>query len=336
MNNNYAVTALLLLECLFTTISTTAHYLPVQFYYPKMMYIEPRIPKNWLTSFDAALSQGMATQGLNNESKQVSIIDLYDLQNSPKSAQGKLKFSQITVCATQNFTNGFFMTGVAPIRRLAISSLNDSAKQTTKQIACGDCLGLIGHTSCFFNDPYSDFIDMSFQGGILIPTSPTRNLHNALSLPIGFDGHWAFILVYDSAIGLYDWLTIGLHADLLIFTPHTKLTSEKKLITYSKRPQCSLSLFLKADHVSRGFSFAGSYSFTYQGATHSKIANNDNRLSRWFAHAIHGALEYDFTCRNDRVGTRIGLFYDKTISGKNVFLTNLWSGTLGIDISWQF
>lgn len=331
MNNYCAVTAILLLKCLFPLFAV-AHYLPVQFYYPKMMYAEPRIPKNWLTSFDTALSQGVAMQGLNNESERVSIINLYDLQGSPTSAQGKLKFSQITLCATQNFTNGFFMTAVAPIRRLATSSLDDNAKQTTKQIACGDCLGLIGHTSCFFNDPYSDFIDMSFQGGILIPTSPTRNLHNVLSLPIGFDGHWAFILVYDSAIGLYDWLTIGLHADLFIFTPHKK----SNLITYSKRPQCSLSLFLKADHVSRGFSFAGSYSFTYQGATHSQVANNDKRLQRWFAHAIHGALEYDFTCRNDKVGTRIGLFYDRTIGGKNVFLTNLWSGTLGIDISWQF
>jgi hypothetical protein len=221
-----------------------------------------------------------------------------------------------------------------------------------------DLLLYVGYAHSNFDHSYFDFIDFGAQVGTLVPTGQKTNENLVFSLPLGFDGHWAIPFLFNSAVGAYEWLTAGIALDGLIFIP-TKRNMRIKTDPESsgiilpttqrakvhKKPQVSLSGYIKADHFSRGFSLMLGYSFTYQGATSLAftaeqsavtIANTDKRLRSWQMQTLHAGIEYDFATPFDTIGPRVNVFYDKILSGKSVFLTSLWSGTAGIDINWQF
>jgi len=50
-------------------------------------------------------------------------------------------------------------------------------------------------------------------------------------------------------------------------------------------------------------------------------------------HTFNFILEYDFAREGDKVGNRIGFFYNLEIAGKRTFNTNIAGGMYGIDIS---
>jgi len=385
-----------------------AYYLPVQFYYPKLGYTEPRIQKDWLTSAQACVSRGATSHALNCQGQRVPLFDLYGIQdlstltsnvivnsgeqsclanlpplpNNVLSISGHFRFRQTLVGITQNICNGFFVSCYLPIRRLGVSmprltNLTPAHQEAfipvldatmacfnlnrtnSRPVGLGDVVACAGKTWCLFDNPHLDFIDISLQAGFMAPTSKKRNENQIFSLPFGFDGHAGFLLVGDCSVGAYDWLTVGAHLDILIFTSVIKTVRIKTDLQQNgiiflqqaraglvKKPQCSVSAYIKADHFTRGFSIVGSYSFTYQGHTEltlfnrplktEHIANTDNRFAAWSMHTIHAALEYDFTTRNDIAGPRIGIFYDRPVSGRNIFLTALWTGAIGIDICLNF
>lgn len=386
-----------LLICALWVYSLSAQYianLETQFYQPKFLSVEPRFAKDWFSSFDFIISRGSASKAWNHHQHLVPLFDIFGIQKIPFcteqgciplsfSFDAHFKITQLQMSLIQNFINGFFVTGWLPIKRAAVTSidiipLNKSdtsshpapipildqflkkeglSRQSVRPTGLGDLLITIGNTHSILEDPYFDFIDMSLQMGILLPTSKEKNESEIFSIPLGFDGHWAGVIAVDMALGAYEWITVGAHFDIFAFIPHKKCIRIKsdslengiifgtaKKVKLNKAPQFSASVYGKADHVSRGLSITAGYSFTYQGNTKLKginstlpsFVNTDRRFESWFCHTIHALLEYDFTTAFDTVGPRISLFYDRPVSGKNVFLTTLWSGGAGIDISWNF
>ncbi len=306
--------------------------------------------------------------------------------NATASLCARFRFNQTLFCAIQNYINGFFVSLFLPIRYLSIiwpqfidctdiSQTNTALakelggffnhyglhKNKTSSVGVGDMVALIGRTWSLFSNPYLDFIDISAQMGLLLATSKQRNEDRILSLPLGFDGHWGCLGAGDISFGAFEWVTLGMHVDLIAFIPHNgdmyikTNMSESGIIFLSKRsvrrfrlPQISSGIYIKADHFARGFSFTMAYTFTYQGKTHlslvgshenhssSSLLSHDTRFAHWYSSVMHCSLEYDFTSRTDIVGPRIGIFYDTPISGKNIFLTPALTGQVGIDITWNF
>jgi len=370
-------------------ISLIAFYFPVQFYHPPLIITEPRMQTDRLTTFECTISRGSTTHAFNHAKKKVPLFDIFGTHNLEElvpdsneiiSIGGKFRFGQLLFSFTQNMYHGFFFTFLAPLRRLVINSLNYSRltdhqgpffapfdhalkkagldRHEIHTTGLADFLALIGCTYSVLDDPYVDFFDHCLQIGLLMPTSLQQQENNIFSLPLGFDGHWAFASSLNSSVGLYEWITAGICVDCLIFAPHAKkmriktnsnqcgmLFAMKHRVSCIKYPQFSCAMYLKADHVTRGLSIIGSYSYTYQGKTkimrdnatdNDALANTDQRLDRWYVHAIHGAIEYDFTGYEDTIGPRVAIFYDKPLSGSHVFIPSLWSGTVGIDVCWQF
>lgn len=320
---------------IFTVLMTAPIYssfIPVQFYYPKFICSEPRLAKDFLSTIDAIFSTG-------------STHHLFDQHGKKVNVHAHFRFNQILVVGTQNFCNGWNASAFLPLRSISLRPKRGARTQSGKKTGLSDPLLLAGYTCSMVENPHFDFIDLGLQAGISIPASGFDHKH-PFFLPLGFDGHWAGVFSGNIACGIFDWVTVGMYADMLAFVPHTKKIAGTS-VRFHRSVQYSIAGYFKADHFSRGFSFTGCYSFTYQGSTHARTHGDLDfhrtvdgchlsPLASWHEQVLHAGLEYDFTGYGDVVGPRVGIFYDRPVSGKNIFFTSLWNGTVGIDICWQF
>lgn len=222
----------------------------------------------------------------------------------------------------------------------------------------GDIAVLAGWTANHESTEVLDFIDVTFRTGFLAPSGRERNLKNPFSIANGYDGHWGMPLILDTAVGLYEWLNLGIHIDALLFFDTTKTVPMKTALSQNgfiklargiakvdRGTLWDIGAYLKADHFARGFSLLCGYSFAQQDRTKlmpcntavfdTTIVNTDTMLDGFKMHVVHIRAEYDFTKEESRFGPRIGLYYDWQVGGKRVFKTNMGGGTLGLDISWD-
>lgn len=120
-------------------------------------FYEPRLARNWLTSFDATLGYGSTDKARNNNCGQkVPLLDIYgpanmqvlginvpgkDMSNpgdivltqlallpisdgfGKLSYDGRFKVIEANLCFSQNLACGFFLQGHVPVRRLTISDI---------------------------------------------------------------------------------------------------------------------------------------------------------------------------------------------------------------------
>jgi hypothetical protein len=104
--------------------------------------------------------------------------------------------------------------------------------------------------------------------------------------------------------------------------------------------------YFKADHLYRGLSLL--LGFTYASRNNDRvtpqdccifdpfIVNTDLMFHGWSSNTLHLGVEYDFARQCHHVAPRIALFYDRIVSGKRVFNTNIIEGKIGIDVVWHF
>ncbi len=105
-------------------------------------------------------------------------------------------------------------------------------------------------------------------------------------------------------------------------------------------------VFLKADHIVRGFSFLFGYTFVNKNKDQlcpcktdkfcPPIVNSDEMLEGFKMHTVHLWFEYDFTKEDAHIGPRVALFYNHQVGGKRIFKTNMVGGSFGLDIAWDF
>ena len=115
-------------------------------------------------------------------------------------------------------------------------------------------------------------------------------------------------------------------------------------VSVHRGPLIHTGLYFKADHFGHGFSFTTAYSFASQqkdklkskdSTFNSAVINSDAMLAGWNMHTFNFILEYDFARETDRIGNRIGLFYNLQIAGARTFNTNVTGGMYGLDISFS-
>ncbi len=200
-----------------------------------------------------------------------------------------------------------------------------------------------------------DFVDAMIKIGLLMPTGRETPLEHPFQIPTGYNGHFAFASTIDCSLGLFDWFTFGAHGANLAFLNTTKnvvlptdrrqqglILLEEGCARIATRPLWVVGGFIKADHVVQGFSFLVAYSYEHKGRTtiHPErciVVNNQNPLLLGFSqHVLNIVLEYDFSSDRSSIGPRLGLFFNRSLAGKRVFITPMMGSYLGIDVRWEF
>lgn len=324
------------------------------------------------------------------------IIKLSLLNSTPGfatfSIEGNFKSIEGGIRYTQNFERGLFLEFYLPIRSLTVDNLTflDLSADNTypnindpywiafkkefptimqehglsisewKDHGCGD-LSILGGLAISHQDTKEiDFIDLTMQTGIIIPTGQKQDLSKAFSLPFGYNKHWGIPLHFVSAIGAYEWLTVGMSIDILFLLAKSheefrmKSSAQQSSVLLLNKGQArvhpgtiwSVAPFIKADHVVRGLSLSAGYTYAHQKTTYLtpfdkaefnySIVNSDERYAGFTLHTLHASVEYDFTEQNWHYGPRIGITYNHQMSGKRCFKTYLASITSGLEIAWDF
>jgi hypothetical protein len=150
----------------------------------------------------------------------------------------------------------------------------------------------VGATGSILSHPRLDFIDFSIESGITLPPS-----HDIGSASAGLP------LKGVANVGIFDWLTVGLEADvILFFNPHP--SSQKNICWY-----------FKADHIMRGFSAHIGYSYSTQENTPLVWYP---ALPCWSMHTLHIAVSFDAAREQHPHLPWLEFFYDHVLSGKNI------------------
>jgi hypothetical protein len=150
-----------------------------------------------------------------------------------------------------------------------------------------------------------DYIDCTVGMGIVLPTAE----------PPGGAGGVPFMGTV--AAGILDWLTAGVEADMILF--FSPMASR----------QFNAHWFFKADHVLRGLSIVGGYSYSNQDAGYFPWC--DELGPAWSMHTMHWAFTYDLSETNHPWLPYLQLVYDRVLSGKNVLknsMVGLYVGAL--------
>ena len=307
------------------------------------------------------------------------------------SYNGKFAICEANLSFSQNFDYGFFMQAHVPIRRIKITDItqtdlsplagNPNRNNPTWQsfltlfphilntyqlsigpvskTGIGDLSILSGWTKNYENTEEIDFIDATIRFGVLVPTGKRKNENLVFDLPLGYNGHYAVQGSFDSAIGWYDWLTIGGHFGAMVFFKRTQLIRLKTAAEQSGlimlaldnanvRPGAILeaNTYIKADHVILGFSLLVGYNFAMQNSSliepvtplffNPVILNSNEQFSAWKMHTINFGLDWDFTDYNKPNLPHMGIFYNVIVGGKRIFATNMAGFETGLYFCWQF
>lgn len=308
------------------------------------------------------------------------------------SYNARFSLIEAVIDVYQNIYNGFFIQAYLPIRKLEYSGIRftdlspdgpqtpnvnnptwqdflmnmpaifQRQKLSTKPlhtVGAGDLSILGGWARNYENTTYLDYIDVDGKIGVLFPTGKKQNPFQVFDLPTGYNGHWGVPLKFNASIGLYEWITMGVHLGALFFVEKTqtvriKTDNEQSGLFYIPELEAEfdqgsildLSLYLKADHFYRGSSLTLGYSYNHKNRDCIEpknpidfdpiIFNNDARFFGFDQHVFHLLLEYDFADELTDHGPRLGFFYNRTVGGKRILNANLKSFNLGFETLWRF
>lgn len=229
-----------------------------------------------------------------------------------------------------------------------------------EKFALSDSTLFFGWTHSFEDTEYLDFIDLTLKTGVLFPTGKKANLKRVFDFPYGYNGHWGLPISGDLSFGVYDWLTLGIHADSLFLfkkkqcvrmklpgeAPTGFITLGKGFAEVDPGTVWRTGGYIKADHFFRGLSLLMAFSYERQNRTHLvpcdreqfslPQVNRAERLKSWSRSIFHFLGEYDFAHGDSCVGPRMGFFIDHQINGKRVFDIHMSSGYVGIDVNWCY
>ncbi len=217
----------------------------------------------------------------------------------------------------------------------------------------------LGWTKTYLDTCYLDYMDFTLKTGVLFPTGKKKNLDLVFDIPFGYNGFWAVPLSGDVAIGCFDWLSVGVHADSLFFfdknqcinmkAPHQTSSGLVRLARGNARVHHGtvwrVGTYIKADHFFNGLSLT--LAFSYEQKNRSKVRpcdkvfdyafiNDDERFKKWDRSIIHFIAEYDFSTEGSPLGPHIGVFFDRQLEGRRVFHMQMTGGYIGFDVAWCY
>jgi hypothetical protein len=166
--------------------------------------------------------------------------------------------------------------------------------------------------------PILDFVDFMLRAGVATPAHapplPELRIETAYGYP-----DWGIPVAGDLAIGIFNWMTIGMHASVCQF--------------FTNPFVWHLQPYLKADHFLIGLSLFFGYSYT--GAHHDAGSHLlFKELSSWDMHTLHYGIEYEFIQSYFPLHPRIGAYYNQHIGGENTASRSSAGITVGLDITW--
>lgn len=307
------------------------------------------------------------------------------------SIAGKFRVVDASLFAAYNITRNFFIEAYLPIRafffktpcfqdvspvdtitpnsntpvwqafQLSFDAILDRYnldRDIDSEWGIGDLSCMIGYTYSYQNTTLLDFVDLTFKVGIITPTGKKRNEDKIFSLALGNNGHIGFEGSFDTAFGVYEWLTIGTHINAIGFLDRKaciriKTGARQTGMIYLAKEESKIhrgtiidaGVYLKADHVVYGLSGLVGYSFTQQNSStvspcnaafSAGVASDNEQLKRWKMHTIHSKIEYDFSKKQWNYGPSVALFYNKIIGGRRIFKTDMFGTELGLNCTWAF
>lgn len=228
---------------------------------------------------------------------------------------------------------------------------NGICSRTAHNRGFGDTTLFLGWTINYEGTTYLDYVDFTIRTGVLFPTGKRRDGSSLFEIPYGYDGHWGLPWAVDLSVGAYNWLTFGVHGDGVYLFNRTRCVNfnstncKTGFIKFGMEELRVKSgavnragFYTKADHVVAGFSVLTA--FTYEQKNSDRICNNsvaiDEQFKKWSRWIFQILFEWDVTHCDEKLGTRIGLSYNKQITGKRVFDTDITMGYLGLDITYVF
>lgn len=205
---------------------------------------------------------------------------------------------------------------------------------------------------------WCDYCDCTLWSGVLIPTQSPLLPRTVFALPLGYGGYTVIPVMADLSVGFCEWITIGGHADAHILLHRNAIRAIKtdpqqsgmlKLaqacVTVYPGVVWSADVYAKADHIMGGLSVLLGYGYSHQQKTSLKpldtginatIINNDPQLAGWTMNTLHLMAEYDFASYEAPYAPRIAIIYNRVLSGKRIFDTNITGGSCVIEYSWGF
>ena len=227
------------------------------------------------------------------------------------------------------------------------------------------------HGKEIFENNTLNSINGYIQTGLLIPFEEEQNTKKIFSLPLGHNGHWGINVRTNACGTIFKKLTLGANAGISLFFKKTydlrmtTSTSQNGWVLLEKGTArvdygsiWDVGIYAKADHLFGGFSALIGYSYTQQEKTKlsvvdnnflkdaiasdntilkDEIVNSNSRLNEWHQHVIHALAQYDFKAHtNSNLAPLFEIAYDYPISGKHCFTTDIISGTVGLNLGWNF
>lgn len=319
------------------------------FYRTSSFYGEPRFEKKFLIGLEAQVSGGDTNISYNNCDKLIPFAYSFGLNNLSKKSErllynkGSFNILEFDLNYFQNFNYGLFYHFHIPIAKIDSSIYYQKSILNYKEHGLSDSTLFLGWTTNYEQIEYLDYIDFSFQAGILFPSGKKRT-KNLLSIPLGYNGHWGIPICIDLSFGLYDWLTLGTHFDSVSFLKHTEKLIIKNDYIYLFEPKqvdpgfvFRTGGYIKADHFMKGLSLLIGIDQEQQSSSNlnSYIEQYNIWLKPWNRTQIHLLVEYDLASPKNN-GPRIGICYDKNLRGKNIFGTNTLDSYIGLDFELNF
>lgn len=333
----------------------------------------------------------LGVQHLNNANAgDAQLLQLPSLSNDPcfgrLSWHGCLNIFEVNFDAICNFENGFFIRWYSPLRKVSLEgirykdlssvadqqipewnnflrSLTSILNQHTLSLEPVERSGFdtltffLGLTKNYNNTTHLDYIDATAMAGILVPTGQQANKHRVFDIPLGYNNYYGIRLWGDLSLGIFDWLTIGTHADIICFLPEWRRMTIKtapsqqgfiKLATATAKrfphPLLTANAFIKADHIIHSFSLFFAYSYaqkfkdtlTLCASPYSTcIANTDNQLRGWNMHTFTAAFEFDFASCSNR-GHHLIFSYNHVITGRSIIITDTVQGSITLNYVWEY
>lgn len=302
---------------LFCTISCTLEgFDTLHFFRPSPLFQEPRFEQQGLVSLGLDIAHGTASCATNGCGDKESLSFVVG-----KSAPTIFHTTEIVLHDTHNITDALFFDLQLPIRHLRFATHTADAISCCGRTGSGDLGIALGATINYEETEYLDYIDGTVRLGVTVPTSKRAGAL-LCQLPLGYNGHTGIFLACDGSLGLYDWITAGAHAKVIVLMPahHT-----------SPAPLVGLGLFLKADHLIFGLS--GTCAYQYSAGPSQAAAM---QYASFHEQSINVTLSYDFATRTHPHAPEVGFTWAKTVGGKHVFLTTLKGGMMNLFFRWGF
>lgn len=244
------------------------------------------------------------------------------------------------------------------INKEAIFKRHNIIIKNTHETGVGDLSFLLGWTHTYTQTETWDFIDITGQWGVLAPSGLKKNIKQPFDIALGYDSYTGIPILFDAAAGIFDWLTCGFHISALFLLNKTRtiplFTSSQQtgMISLQQTKACidpgtvwSVSAFIQADHIARGFSCTIGYAFAAQDRTMLEAVaqetiplrqiNKSRYYGAWYMHTINIHSEYDFSYTRFDILPKIGLWVNIPVAGKQIFDTLIAAPYIGLDISWD-